>query len=182
MQIIYIPFLKLSALKIEERMTYKDLIYLNVYLQAFYDEIKENDNTINEVQVNELLYRINYNSFEIQFYKTALIKIEVEAIESISDKIDYLYHSLKIVNQRRSKVNIAFDSLACFFKLQSDVGIISHKVQQDIFKHLADSYQTTNVSDISQGSIKNKFYNFDSSTIEMMKQKIIEMLNLIKAH
>jgi hypothetical protein len=71
--------------------------------------------------------------------------------------------------------------LACFFKLQSDVGIISHKVQQDIFKHLADSYQTSNVSDISQGSIKNKFYNFDSSTIEMMKQKIIEMLNLIKA-
>jgi hypothetical protein len=234
LQIIYIPFLKLSVLKIEERMTYKDLIYLNVYLQAFYDEIKENDNTINEVQVNELLYRINYNSFEIQFYKIALIKIEVDAIESISDKIDYLYHSLKIVNQRRSKVNIAFDSslmslkdqltgwleeeinylskktqlqtkqpsinlfsendklklesgltvaqLACFFKLQSDVGIISHKVQQDIFKHLADSYQTTNVSDISQGSIKNKFYNFDSSTIEMMKQKIIEMLNLIKAH
>lgn len=234
LQIIYIPFLKLSALKIEERMTYKDLIYLNVYLQAFYDEIKENDNTINEVQVNELLYRINYNSFDIQFYKTALIKIEVEAIESISDKIDYLYHSLKNVNQRRSKVNIAFDSslmslkdqltgwleeeinylnkkiqlqtkqpsfnlfsendklklesgltvaqLACFFKLQSDVGIISHKVQQDIFKHLSESYQTTNVSDISQGSIKNKFYNFDSSTIEMMKQKIIEMLNLIKAH
>jgi competence transcription factor ComK len=76
-------------------MTYKDLIYLNVYLQAFYDEIKEHDNTINEVQVNELLYRINYNSFEIQFYKTALIKIEVEAIESISDKIDYSVSQFK---------------------------------------------------------------------------------------
>lgn len=234
LQIIYIPFLKLSAIKIEERLTYKDLIYLNTYLQAFYDEIKENDNTINEVQINELLYRINYNSFEIQYYKTSFISIEVQEIESIPDKIDYLYHRLKIVNQRRCKVNIAFDStltslkdqltgwieeeinyfnkklqlqtkqhdinlfsendkikieigltvaqLACFYKVQSDVGIVTHKVQQDIFKHISESYQTSNVSDISQGSIKNKYYNFDSSTVEVLKQKIIEMLNHLKSY
>jgi len=233
LQIIYIPFLKLSALKIEERMTYKDLIYLNGYLQAFYDEIKENDNTINEIQINELLYRINYNSFEIQYYKTSIFTTEVNAIKSIPDKIDYLYHSLKIVNQRRCKVNIAFDSsltslkdqltswleeeinylnkktqlhtkqqginlfsendkvklesgltvaqLACFYKLQCDVGIITHKVQHDIFKHLSESYQTPNVSDISTGSIKNKYYNFDSSTIAILKQKTIEILNHLKS-
>jgi hypothetical protein len=234
LQIIYIPFLKLSALKIEARMTYKDLIYLNAYLQAFYDEILENDNTINEIQISELLYRINYNSFEIQHYKTSIITIQVASIQSIPDKIDYLYHSLKIVNQRRSKVNISFDTsltslkdqltswleeeinylnkktqlqtkqqglnlfsendkvklesgltvaqLACFYKLQCDVGIITHKVQQDIFKHLSDSYQTSNVTEISMGSIKNKYYNFDSSTIEILKQKTIEILNHLKSH
>lgn len=234
LQIIYIPFLKLSAIKMEERLTYKDLIYLNTYLQAFYDEIKENENTISEAQINELLYRVNYNSFEIQYYKTSFISIEVKAIENIPDKIDYLYHRLKIVNQRRSKVNIAFDSaltslkdqltgwieeeinyfnkklqlqtkqhdinlfsendktkielgltvaqLACFYKVQSDVGIVTHKVQQEIFKHISESYQTSNVSDISQGSIKNKYYNFDSSTVDVLKQKIIEMLNHLKSY
>ena len=234
LHIIYVPFLKLSSLNNDERMTYKDLIYLNIYLQAFYDEIKENNNTINEEQINELMYRVNYNSFEIQYYKTTLIKIEVEAIESISDKIDYLYHSLKIVNQHRSRVNIAFDEgltslkdqltmwleeeikylnkktalnknqndinlfsetektkidtgltvaqLALFFKLMSDVGIVNNKVQNDIFKHIAENYQTANASEISIGSIKNKYYNIENVSIDLIKQKTIEMLNHLKGY
>ena len=234
LQIVYIPFLKLGSIKNDERMTYKELIYLNTYLQAFYDEIKENDNTINEEQVIELVYRINYNSFEIQYYKTSLIKIEVDSIENIPDKIDYLYHRLKIVNQCRSRVNIAFDEgltslkdqitmwleeeikylnkknaisktesdinlfsetekikidtsltvaqLALFFKLMSDVGIVTNKTQNDIFKHLAENYQTANASEISIGSIKNKYYNIENVSIELIKQKTIEMLNHLKGY
>lgn len=232
LQLIYMPFLRLNATRFEERLTYKDLIYHNCYLQAFYDEIKENNNSISESQINELLYKVNYNSFEIQCHKTTLIIKEIEMIENVPDKIVFLYHSLKIVNQRRCKVNIAFDTtltslkdqltgwieeeinyytkklrlrmrepginlfteeekvkiefgltvaqLAFFYRLQSDVGIITHKTPNEIFRHISENCQTTNTSEISQSSIKNKYYNIDNSTIEILKQKTIEMLNQLK--
>lgn len=234
LKIIYIPFLKLSAITLEERMSYKELIYLNTYLHAFYEDIKANKEPLNESHVCEILYRVNYNCFELQFYETARITAELELIEEIPEKIDYLYHRLKVVNQRRCRVNIYFDpalpslkdqltgwleeeinymnkklqlriksqptnlftaeekpkietgltvaQLAFFYKLQVDVGIIKHKAQQDIFKHISENYQTANASEISQTSIKNKFYNIETSTIEILKQKTIEILNQLKAH
>lgn len=229
LRIIYEPFIKLNAALINERMSYKELIYLNTLLQAFYDEIIENNNTITEPQIHEILYQINYNAYDLQFYKTAFITNELQQIESLNDKIDYLYHRLKLVNQRRCRVHLAYDSslaslkdqltlwieeeinyfnkklaiharqqpnnlftetentkietsltvaqLALFYKLQLDVGMIKNKVLNDVSKHLAESYQTTNAADISQSSIKKKFYNYDTSTIEVLKHKVIEILN-----
>ncbi|MBI2722470.1 MAG: hypothetical protein HYX39_09870 [Bacteroidetes bacterium] len=233
LKIIYVPILKLSNVTIDERMTYKDLIYFTAYLNAFQEEIKENPE-LSSFDIIELLYRVNYNSIEFQNYKTKRFKEEVEKREEISEKIDYLYHCLKSISQRNCKVNIAFDAdlpsikdqliswveeeitylnkklqlsskpqalnlfsdedkvklqsgltvsqLAFFYRLQAEVGIISHKILRDIFRHISESYQTSKVTDISIESIKNKYYQVDNGTIEVIKDKVIEILNQIKSH
>lgn len=233
LKIIYVPILKLSNVSIEDRMTYKDLIYFTAYLNAFHEEIKENPE-LSSFDIIELLYRVNYNSIEFQNYKTKKFKQEAEKREEISEKIDYLYHCLKSISQRNCKVNIAFDcdlpsikdqliswveeeitylnkklqlslkpqalnlfsdeekvklqsgltvsQLAFFYRLQSEVGIISHKILRDIFRHISESYQTSKVTDISIESIKNKYYQVDNGTIEVIKDKVIEILNQIKSH
>lgn len=233
LKILYVPFLRLSSVSIDVRMTYKDLIYCTTYLDAFYDEISENPK-ITTSEIIELLYCINYNSIEFQNYKTKNIKLESDIREEYSEKIDYLYHCLKSISQRNCKVNIAYDKdlpsikhqliswveeeitylskklqlisapqslnlfsdhekvklqsglsvaqLAFFFKLQAEVGIISHKIQRDIFRHIAENYQTSKVSEISVESLKNKYYQVDTVTIEAIKDKTIEILNQIKNH
>ena len=233
LKIIYVPFLKLGSLGLDERITYKELIYFTTYLNTFYEEIKDNEQ-LNRNDIVEILYQVNYNSLEFQNYKTRKIKFEVENCSEISEKVDCLYLHLKSINQRNCKLTIAFDSdlpsiknqliswveeeityfnkklqltstsqsvnlfsdiekvklqsgltvnqLAFFFKLQAEVGIISHKIQRDIFRHIAENYQTSKVSEISVESIKNKFYNIENPTIEVIKDKIIELLNQLKSH
>ena len=154
------------------------------------------------------------------------------AYESIHEKLDFLFHYLKIVNQKHCRTKLFYNSnlpslknqliswieeeinyltkkaqlntqqqqpnlftqldkpklqsglsvaqLAYFFKLQVDAGIIPHKNQRDIFRHIAEGYQTSKAHEISIESLSNKYYNAESTTIESLKDKIIQMLNQIK--
>lgn len=231
---IYVPFLKLSAITIEERISYKELIYFNTYLTAFYDDMQNSEYSISESRIKEILYEVNFNSIDFFNLEIQSIQLKSNEHDSISDKIEYLYHCLKTVNQRHCKLHISFvpelsslkqqlifwieeeicylnkkialnkseqkvnlfsdedkvklqsgltvAQLAFFFKLQADVGIISHKIQRDIFRHIAESYQTSKVIDISQDSIKNKFYNIDNTVVEVIKEKTIQILNQLKQH
>lgn len=232
-KIIYVPFIKLNAITLEERISYRELIYFNTYLTAFYEEIKQNNHVINEQQVHEILHQVNFNSPELFQYKIAKIQKDIEMLPEDSEKINLLYLTLKIVNQRQSKLNIAFipdlqplkqqitgwleeeinylnkkillatsphqpnlfsqvektkiqtglsvAQLAYFHKLQSEVGIITHKNQRDIFRHIAESYQTSKVHEISPDSIGSKYYNIDSKTQEVLKELVIQMLNTLKS-
>lgn len=232
LKIIYVPFLKLNAITFEERISYRELIYFNTYLTAFYEEIKQNNHTINELQVREILHRVNFNSLELFQYKIGKIRADIETLQEDSEKIKLLYLNLKIVNQRTSKLNMSFvpnlqslkqqitawleeeinylnkkivlagpqqpnlftlaektkiqtglsvAQLAYFHKLQSEVGIITHKNQRDIFRHIAESYQTSKVQEISPDSIGSKYYNIDSKTQEVLKELVIQMLNTLKS-
>ncbi len=233
LKIIYVPFLKLGTITLAERISYRELIYCNIYLDAFYQSIKENNNTIVESHVKKIVYQVNYNSLALQNYKVEIIKDNLRKLSEENEKIDLLYLSLKVINQRSSRLNISYDpglpslkeqvtawveeeinylnksikinsaaqsidlfnqdkmklqsgltvaQLAFFFKLQADVGIISHKIQRDIFRHIAENYQTSKVNEISIESIKNKYYQVDNGTIEAIKDKVIEILNQIKTH
>lgn len=230
---VYVPFLKLSSITLEERISYKELIYLNTYLQAFYDEMQRRNEPITEAVVFEILYRVNYNSSDLFFYKTSLFNAQVALKESIPEKIDFLYHCLKLVSQCQCKVNIAFDpalpslkdqltgwleeeinylnkklllqnrtqtqnlfseeekakidygltvaQLALFYRLQADVGIIKHKAPGEIFAHISNNCRSQNTSEISQSSVKNKYYSIDTPSIQVVKDKVIEMLNQLKS-
>ena len=233
LKIIYEPFLKLGAITLEERISYREFMYCNTYLDAFYQSIKEHDNTIGELEIKKIVYQVNYNSPDLCIYKIEIIKADLNKLPETTDRINHLYLCLKIINQRTCRINIFYDrglpslkdqvtgwieeeinylnksqkllakpevvdlfshqekvklqsaftvaQLAFFYKLQADAGIITHKTQNDIIRHIADNYKTSNVSDISFDSLRNKFYNLESSTVEVVKEKIIEILNQLKS-
>lgn len=232
LQIIYNPFIKLGTITLQERITYKELIYFSTYLNTVYDEIIQNDNRITYGQLIAILFAINFNPIELLQYQVNIIKAELEAFASDTQRLDHLYYCLKIANQRSCKLNMAFDpalpsikhqitswleeeiayrsrllygttkvtakdllvntqslklttalsvsQLAYFFKLMVDAGIITHKNQRDIFRHLADNYSTSKVNDISLESISNKFYAAESATMSVVRGFIIQMLNKTK--
>lgn len=134
LKIIYEPFIKPNAITVNERITYKELIYFTTYLDVFYQEVK-NSRTISEEQVSKLLYQTNFNSFELLQYKTKNIQLNTEKFIDYSDKVDYLYHSLKTVNQRQCKQHIAYDSLLPSLKnqltawLEEEINYLNKKLQ-----------------------------------------------------
>ncbi len=125
-------------------------------------------------------------------YDKDLPSIKHQLISWVEEEITYLSKKLQLSSTPKS-LNLFSDDekvklqsgltvaqLAFFFKLQADVGIISHKIQRDIFRHIAENYQTSKVSEISVESLKNKYYQVDTATIEAIKDKTIEILNQIK--
>lgn len=232
LQIIYNPFIKLGTITLQERITYKELIYFSTYLNLVYDELTQNNNQINYGELIEILFCINFNPIELLQYQVNKIKCELDTCASDTQRLDHLYYCLKVANQRTCKLQFAFDSelpsikhqltswleeeivyrsrlmhgaatttvkelfpntvsvklstglsvsqLAYFFKLMVDSGIITHKNQRDIFRHLADNYSTSKVNDISFESISNKYYAAESATISAIRGFIIQMLNLTK--
>jgi hypothetical protein len=125
-------------------------------------------------------------------YDKDLPSIKHQLISWVEEEITYLSKKLQLTSTPKSlnlfsdEVKVKLQSgltvaqLAFFFKLQADVGIISHKIQRDIFRHIAENYQTSKVSEISVESLKNKYYQVDTATIEAIKDKTIEILNQIK--
>ncbi len=106
-QIIYAPFSQLSDITLQERITYRELLYFNSFLTAFYEEIKE-AGTISQSQAIHLLHEFNFNCTSLIDYKISLIKEHIGKLEAYSRQVDYLYHCLKIANQRRCKLNMAY--------------------------------------------------------------------------
>lgn len=109
MNIIYEPFLELSVFMINERITYKKLIYSNTFLTAFYDEVQKGDNKLTFPIITNYLYHYNFNSLFLVNYKIQLIKNKLTEYSETTAQIDYLYHCLKVVNQRQCKSHIAYE-------------------------------------------------------------------------
>jgi hypothetical protein len=118
LNIIYKPFLELSVIAFPERITYKELIYSNTFLTAFYDELEQDKSKFTLASIIDILYQYNYNSTELFNFKTNKIKEQLTLYTETSAKIDYLYHCLKIANQRQSKLHIAYNSDLTSLKLQ----------------------------------------------------------------
>ena len=82
----------------------------------------------------------------------------------------------KKVNTKIS-TSLSVAQLCLLFKLMSDTGIINHPNQKDIFRFIADNFQTENANNISVSSISTKYYNVDLNTIEKLKDCLIKMLS-----
>src|SRR5690606_5430545 len=106
-QIVYNYFLTLDVMPAESRISYKDLIYFNTFLSAFYDEIISNDNSISEKAFIETVYTFNFNSLSVFDYKVNQIKLGAAAFDDDDPQlVNYYYAYLKKINQRKSKLNI----------------------------------------------------------------------------
>lgn len=233
LKIMYVPLQKLSSITLEKQITYKELIYFNSYLTAFYEEITLQNGNINEVEIIETLFQVNFNSLDFFTFAIKRVKEEKQIHHSNRDYVSYLYQRLKTINQLVSKLNIVYApnlppikqqiinwleeeinylnkkllldegskqpnlfnqsekikiqtgisvaQLALFHKLQTEVGIITHKNQRDIFRHIAESYSTSKVQDISPDSVGSKYYNVDNTTYETVKTLVIQMLNSLNS-
>ena len=105
---------------------------------------------------------------EILFLDRNLIRVANKIETEVKNEIIKLTSGLNV------------GQLALLFKLLSETGIILNSNQQEILKSIALNFQTSKVHEISITSLKNRYYNFDSKTVEGLKSKLIEMLNLLQ--
>ena len=120
-----------------------------------------------------------------------LPSIKHQIINWIEEEIEYLNkknslekgNPFQIIHQEeleKMSTDLSVAQLSYFFGLLSQIGIINPKSQIELFRFIAANFKTKSTNTISESSIKNKFYNVEATTINKIREKIFELLNLSK--
>jgi hypothetical protein len=120
-----------------------------------------------------------------------LPSLKHQIINWIEEEIEYLNkknslekgNPFQIIHQEeleKMTTDLSVAQLGYFFGLLSQVGIFNTKSQTELFRFIAANFRTKSTNTISEGSVKNKFYNVEATTINRIREKLIELLNLTK--
>lgn len=116
MRLAYEPILKVSTIKIQEKITYYEFNYCSDYISALHNQLEE-EKISNEI-IKEILFDLNFNSTTFLKYLTSEIQRELEAFEDNIDKIDLLYKYLKNYNQKQNRHFIKYKENLPSLKVQ----------------------------------------------------------------
>lgn len=177
------------------------LFELNYNCLDFFDylteEITKNLELLkSDIEKIELLYQLlkkfnqsrttNFRKFnqKIPPIKEQLISWTEEEIEYLSKKKSLgMLNSSNIHNtEARVKIqtSLSVAQLSYFFKILIKVKIIIHKNNAEVFRFIADNFNTKSSTQISVDSIKNNFYNTDTNSKLTIRQLLIDLLNFTK--
>ena len=176
-------------------LNYNKLRFFNYYIQEL-KETGDHFNTIND--------QIDFYSLQIKLinqlpvkpgliYKPELPPLKEQIGSWICEELYYLEKKQKLIfpvtiqgdkNQNNSgkiHTNLSVSQLALGVKLLVDAKIITNKNSTELMSMVARSFKTDRQEVISEDSLRNKSYNFEVSTVERLKDKIIGLLNMVRA-
>ncbi len=173
-------------------MNYNNPAYLT-YLTFKFSIVLGNETSVDSklLTLYSWLKSINQiiSSNEVQ-YDRNLESVKSWIIKWLEEEIWYLKSTCPIqntssidsnkvhVNQNdKMKMNCSVNELALLIRMLSETDLITSKTHRELMEQVAYNFQTSKVQDISVKSLSNKYYEPDTSTIDTMKEKLIQMLN-----
>ena len=90
--------------------------------------------------------------------------------------------SASTVNTKEEKILTALSvpQLALFIRLLIDVGILQARSRSAILRKIASSLSTAKTGSISEESLRIKFYTPQSVAINIIKEYLYKMINLLR--
>jgi hypothetical protein len=88
-------------------------------------------------------------------------------------------NTLPAVKSDKLKTSLSVSQLVYAFRVFNELGLINVKNQMDLFKFIADNFQTPNTDEISLHSLRSKYYSIDPSTKDAMRDIAQKVLNKI---
>jgi hypothetical protein len=152
------------------------------------------ENTTND-KINKLYQLLKYHNQRqtrnFMKLRQKLPSIKNQIINWIEEEIEYLNKknsiekskSFQVIHKEESEkisTNLSVAQLSYFFGLLSQNGILKPKSQSELFRFIAANFKTKSTTTISESSIKNKFYNVETTTVNKVCEKLIEIINLTK--
>ena len=123
--------------------------------------------------------------------------IEPEHVREMNNiKVQYIDEFITIIDnfsfetanvpapQRSFKTSYTVEELAYFFKLsvEQEIIVLDKNQKTKFFDFIAANFQSKDQKQISSNSIRNKSYDPSPATIEAIREDLLQMLQLTKAH
>jgi len=176
-------------------LNYNKLRLFNFYIQ----ELKESGDHLNSVNDQIDFYSLQLkliNQLPVKpglIYKPGLPSLKEQIGNWICEELYYLEKKHKLTfpvamqrnnefdNTGKIHTNLSVSQLALGVKLLVDAKVITNKNSTELMSMVAKTFKTDRQEVISEDSLRNKSYNFDTSTVEKLKDKIITLLNIARA-
>ena len=172
-------------------LNFNSLQFFKYLTVEILQELETQENNIKKI---DILYRFlkNYNQKQSRStlkYKPNLPSLKEQIIGWLEEEVEYLTKKVKLeANQNIANdeekikllTGLSVAQLSYFFGLLMETGIIKHKNQTDVFRFISENFKTNNTEKISVDSIKVKYYNVESTTKNVLREKIIELVGLTK--
>lgn len=172
-------------------LNFNDLSFFQYLAELVKLEINSKDNTIEkinllyrylkEVNQKQLAIRNRYNSKipDIKYQVTTWLEEEIQYL-SIKLQHSSLQNNTSVLTSKQTKIHTGFSvaQLAWFINLLVQTKIIKNQNQKEVLRFIATNCHTDNQENISLDSLYSKYYNTEVNTKNVVKDKIIEMLNL----
>lgn len=133
LKLVYEPLLKISTIKIQEKITYHEFYYCSDFITILQNQL--NEEIISNNLVKDSLFDLNFNSVQFLRYLVTDIQKELELLESNISKIDFLYKELKNYNQKqirnfiRYKENLPPLKLQLISWIEEEIEYITKKIK-----------------------------------------------------
>ena len=131
------PLLKLDTTNIQQKITYREFRYCTAYIEELFKKF-EHKTEVQESDLEEWLYDLNYNSLEFFDFKTDLIISDMEKMVSDVEKVGMFYQLLKYYNQRPAERHPEFNPNLPSFKNQM-INWIDEEIEYLILKKTLES-------------------------------------------
>ena len=86
------------------------------------------------------------------------------------------------VNEPKVQTSLSVAHLALAVKLLIESKVITNKNSSELLRMVARNFKTDRQELISEDSLRNKSYNFESATVNRLKDEIIGLMNLVRKY
>ena len=85
-------------------------------------------------------------------------------------------------NETKVQTSLSVSHLAMAVKLLMEAKLITNTNSSDLIRMVARNFRTDRQEVISEESLRNKLYNFESATVNRLKDEIIGLMNLVRRY
>jgi hypothetical protein len=145
LKLTYQPLLKMSTIKIQEKVTYYQFNYCSDIIETLHKLFKKRNDEITENDIKYCLFDLNFNS--LHFFECLIddISKELQTTQNNIQKIDILYKELKNYNQKQTRNFIRYNQKVPSIKEQV-ISWIEEEIEYLTKKIKLEANQFTNVA------------------------------------
>lgn len=164
-------FLKYYLKKLKEKMKSfatdrEQLEFLSRSLKKLKQEVKQGKLKYKENLPSVMEQLTSWKKEEIQYLKKLALTKQGSKMEDFE------------INTRKILSTFSVAQMSYFTMLLIEVGIIDDENRADVFRLISEKFKTKNCENISPDSLRKKSYSAEDSTVQAVREKLLELLKL----
>ena len=125
-------------------------------------------------------FNLDTESIQHCFYNYYYGEVLFEALNFVELKAEKLNPAKTDPTVRKMKTSLTVGQLSLFFKLMMEENLLSYKAKTDVYKFISEVYATERQESISSDSVKNKMDLPNEKDIDVIKEKLLHMLQILQ--
>lgn len=180
-QHIFVEYDENAFIKTEHEIIELDEIRKNFYEKSFEGKLYWwHKNITIENGFNDYLVKPQLSYFHHE-YISKIILSQKKAVEEVLDSYAKISSSFRAnSNQQKTKIKLSVGELALLFRLLKEEGLFEYKYETEIYRLIANTFSTKIQENLSEASIKNKYYSPDNTAIKNLDVLLINLRQQLK--